>query len=253
MTFALKTIILTIALLAVNLFAATSVKVFSLDEGLAETNISKPRIYIQNTGTTTLTDFVYYYYFTVEGAKTPVLEDYYSPECDISLEQVNIDQYRLKYHVTGANFAPGQNLPDASGNVVGIHYNDWGAWNKTNDYSYNPSSSFSENTRIPVYVNGALVYGTEPSGSGGAITREVWTNIPGVLVSSIPVDTLFNSTGTLSSFDEPQNWADNYGTRLRGYITPTTSGTYYFWIAGDDDCVLRLSNDDRPEHKSNIA
>jgi hypothetical protein len=77
---------------------------------------------------------VYYYYFTTEEAKTPVLEDYYTPECNVSLEQLNIDLYRLKYQVSGASIAPGEILPSSGGNVIGLHYNDWGVWNKTNDY-----------------------------------------------------------------------------------------------------------------------
>ena len=85
-----------------------------------------------------------------------------------------------------------------------------------------------------------LITGTEPSGGGGAITREVWTNISGIYVSAIPLTTAFNSTGTLSSLEGPQNWADNYGTRLRGYITAPTTVTYYFWIAGDDNSELWL-------------
>ena len=245
--------LLAVVVLTSQLFAATSVKVYSFDESLDTINMSRPRIYIENTGTTTLTDFVYYYYFTVEEAKTPLPEDYYTPECDISLEQVGVDLYRLKYQVTGASLAPGQIMPNSAGNVVGLHYNDWGFWDKTNDYSNNLSSTFAENTHITLYVNGTLVYGDELSGSGGAITREVWTNISGTAVSSIPLTTPFNSTGTLSSLEEPQSWADNYGTRLRGYITAPSSGTYYFWIAGDDGCELRLSSNDRSENKSLIA
>jgi len=249
----LQTISFAIVLLSANLFAATSVKVYSFDEGLTETNISKPRIYIENNGTTTLIDFVYYYYFTSEETKTPVPEDYDTPESEVSLEQVGIDLYRLKYQVSNVSLTPGQLHPNSSGNVVGLHYNDWGAWNKENDYSNNRCSTFTENTHITVYVNGTLVYGDELSSNGGAITHEVWTSISGTNVSSIPLSTLFNSTGTLSSFEEPQNWADNYGTRLRGYITAPSSGTYYFWIAGDDCCELRLSSNDRPENKSPIA
>jgi hypothetical protein len=188
-----------------TLLAATSAKVYMLDEGMSETNISKPRIYIENNGATTLTDFVYYYYFTVEGAKTPVLEDYYSPECEVSLEQVNVDVYRLKYQITGANLAPGALLPGSAGNVIGLHYNDWSDWNKTNDYSNSLTSTFSQSTKIPLYVGATLITGTEPSGSGGAITREVWTNVSGIYVSAIPLTTAFNSTGTLSILEGPQN------------------------------------------------
>jgi hypothetical protein len=246
-------IIFILFIIAANLSAATSVKVYSRDEALNETNISKPRIYIQNTGTTTLTDFVFYYKFTSEEGKTPVLEDYFTPVSHVSLEQINGDQYRLKYQVTGASFAPGQLLPEPAGNIVGLHYNDWGAWNKVNDYSNNQSSTFAENNHISVYVNGVLIYGEETAGTGGAITFEVWSNIYGTQISSIPTNSSFSSTSTLSSIEETQNSGDNFGTRFRGYITAPLTGTYYFWIAGDDCSELRLSTNDRPENKTTIA
>jgi RHS repeat-associated protein len=246
-------IIFALVVIAANISAATSVKVYSRDEGLNETNISKPRIYIQNTGTTTLTDFVFYYKLTSEEGRTPVLEDYYTPESQVSLEKISNDEYRLKYQVTGANFAPGQLLPGSAGNIVGLHYNDWGIWDKVNDYSNNRSSTFIENNRISVYVNGVLIYGEEIVGTSGGVTFEVWSNIYGTLVSSVPVNSPFSSTSTLTSIEEVQNYGDNFGTRFRGYITAPLSGSYDFYIASDDCSELRLSSNDRPENKTAIA
>lgn len=50
----------------IQLHAEANVKIYSMDEGLNETNISKPRIYIKNTGTEMIQDFCYYYYLTGE-------------------------------------------------------------------------------------------------------------------------------------------------------------------------------------------
>ena len=69
------------------------------------------------------------------------------------------------------------------------------------------------------------------SGSPGAIGREVWTGINGFTVADIPVDAAPNLTDTLPSFEAPINWADYYGTRMRGYITAPVTGNYTFWIA----------------------
>ena len=51
----------------------------------------------------------------------------------------------------------------------------------------------------------------------------------------------------------PTNWADNYGTRLRGYITAPATGDYTFWIASDDNSELWLSTNDNPVNKLKIA
>jgi hypothetical protein len=50
-----------------------------------------------------------------------------------------------------------------------------------------------------------------------------------------------------------QNYGDNYGQRLRGYLVPPTTGSYVFWLAGDDGCQLWLSADRNPATKVKIA
>jgi hypothetical protein len=37
--------------------------------------------------------------------------------------------------------------------------------------------------------------------------------------------------------------ADNYGTRMYGWVKPPETGEYTFWISGDDAQGLRLSRD----------
>jgi hypothetical protein len=105
------------------------------------------------------------------------------------------------------------------------------------------------------YSNTANATTSSGGGGGGAgsITREVWTGISGTTVAAIPVGTAPNSTGTLASFEAPTNVADNYGQRVRGYITPPSSGNYTFWIAGDDNVQLWLSTSDNPANKVLIA
>ena len=58
--------------------------------------------------------------------------------------------------------APGQVLPDLNGNVIGLHYSDWTAFDKSNDFSCNGSPTFLENMNIPVYLNDERIYGFEP-------------------------------------------------------------------------------------------
>ena len=39
----------------------------------------------------------------------------------------------------------------------------------------------------------------------------------------------------------PANRGDNYGTRVRGWIYPSTTGDYTFAVTGDDNVRLLLS------------
>ncbi len=94
---------------------------------------------------------------------------------------------------------------------------------------------------------------TPPSIGAGTITRDVWTGINGTSVSAIPTGLAPTSTGTLTSFEAPTNVGDNYGQRVRGYITAPASGSYTFWIAGDDNCELWLSTNNNPASKVRIA
>jgi hypothetical protein len=135
-----------------------------MDEGLNETNISKPRIYIKNTGTEMIQDFCYYYYLTGENDSgfVLVLDDYYSPNSSVYLETLGGNGYRVKFDFKGVSLAPGQVLPDLNGNVIGLHYSDWTAFDKSNDFSCNGSPTFLENMNIPVYLNDERIYGFEP-------------------------------------------------------------------------------------------
>lgn len=95
-----------------------------------------------------------------------------------------------------------------------------------------------------------------PQGTG-SILREYWANIAGTSVTTLIHDANYpnNPTGrdSLTSFETPTNWDDNYGTRIQGYVTPPMTGNYTFWIAGDDTAVLYLSTDETTGHVVWIA
>jgi hypothetical protein len=65
----------------------------------------------------------------------------------------------------------------------------------------------------------------------------------------------YNPSGTelMDSFEGPVDWADNYGTRMYGWLTPPESGEYTFWIASDDLSELWLSTDADPANAVVIA
>ncbi|MFC4100260.1 fibronectin type III domain-containing protein [Paenibacillus xanthanilyticus] len=97
--------------------------------------------------------------------------------------------------------------------------------------------------------------GGQPGGPTptGTITREYWLSISGATVASIPVGTTPSGVSALTSFEAPSNFGDNYGTRIRGYIVPTVTGTYQFAIAGDNNAELWLSANENAASKSKIA
>lgn len=102
---------------------------------------------------------------------------------------------------------------------------------------------------------------TPESGSGGGgsgtLLRQYWTNIPGDLITDLTRSSSYpnnpSASDQLTSFETPTNTADNYGTRVLGYAHAPTTGSYTFWIAGDDYSELWLSTDDNPNNKRLIA
>jgi glucose/arabinose dehydrogenase len=89
--------------------------------------------------------------------------------------------------------------------------------------------------------------------ASGTITRDYWANVSGTAVANVPVNTTPTSTEGISSFEGPTNAADNYASRIRGYICPPLTGNYIFWISSDDNSELWLSTDDQPSNKIKIS
>ena len=87
----------------------------------------------------------------------------------------------------------------------------------------------------------------------GTILYEQWFGVSG---NSLPVNNFNNKPDAvtqLSLFEGPVDAADNYASRIRGYVEAPVSGNYTFYIAGDDATELFLSSDADPEHKQKIA
>ncbi len=85
--------------------------------------------------------------------------------------------------------------------------------------------------------------------TGSSVIREIWTNAPGVNVSDIPTGTTPASSAALGTLEGITNYGDNYGERIRGYLTAPATGNYFFWIAGSDAAELWISNDSEAANK----
>jgi peptidoglycan/xylan/chitin deacetylase (PgdA/CDA1 family) len=135
-----------------------------------------------------------------------------------------------------------------------------------------PMSSFtgidlSQITSLNISLGGASGSGTlridnikvttNSSGATGTILREYWTGISGTAISDLTSNTNYPNSPSgseqLTSLEGTTNWADNYGTRIRGYIHPTSTGDYTFWVAGDDNTELYLSTDENSSNMTRIA
>ncbi|MEQ1852512.1 MAG: DUF1800 family protein, partial [Chthoniobacteraceae bacterium] len=79
----------------------------------------------------------------------------------------------------------------------------------------------------------------------GTVVREKWT--AGVAsIADIPPTSGTPVTGNLTSLEAPTNNDENFGARIRGYISAPVTGNYYFWIAANNAAELWISNDDEP-------
>lgn len=83
----------------------------------------------------------------------------------------------------------------------------------------------------------------------GTILREVWEGIGGTVVSDLTNNANYPANPSWSDELTTMNvtgFADNFGSRLHGWLLPETSGDYTFWIASDDSSQLWLSTSDSP-------
>lgn len=95
------------------------------------------------------------------------------------------------------------------------------------------------------------------AGGSGSILREYWNGITGTSVSNLTSNANYpnspSGSAQLTSLEGPTNTADNYGARIRGYIHPPATGSYTFWVAGDDNTELYLSTGESPSNTTRIA
>jgi len=108
-------------------------------------------------------------------------------------------------------------------------------------------------------VSEVVIYGCTgtPPTTDGVITYQKWNGISGNAVTDLTGNPAFpgspSATSDLTSLEAPTDVDDNYGARIVGYLTAPQSGTYYFWVAGDDNVELWLSTTASAANKVKIA
>jgi endoglucanase len=150
---------------------------------------------------------------------------------------------------TGTSFPGGTNVTLTATPAAG---SEFAGWTGAASGSTNPIT-------IKILSNTTVTANFVPQGTGGSgtILREFWLNVTGSTVSSLTSNSNYpnNPSGSaqLTSLEGPSNSADNYGSRIRGYVHPPISGPYTFWIASDDAGDLLLSTNDNPANATRIA
>ncbi len=99
---------------------------------------------------------------------------------------------------------------------------------------------------------GASILYLQVIDTGSSVVREVWNNVPGANVSDIPLSTPATITNRLGTLEGITDYGDNYGERIRGYLTAPVAGNYYFWIAGSDSKVV-VAGDGRRQIAADAA
>jgi hypothetical protein len=89
--------------------------------------------------------------------------------------------------------------------------------------------------------------------AGQVLSREIWRNIPGTSVSSIPFNTSPDDIVSITGFETSTYYANDYGSRVRAQVCVPQTGSYIFWISSDDNSELWLSTSDDPSGKVKIA
>ena len=91
----------------------------------------------------------------------------------------------------------------------------------------------------------------------GKILWEYWKSLPGDKIRDLTTSPRFpdhpDGQTYLNSFEQPNNWDDHFGSRIRGLLCPQETGDYTFWIAADDAGELWLSPTDLPARKERIC
>lgn len=117
---------------------------------------------------------------------------------------------------------------------------------------------WSSASRAREVIPSARLYPARVDKAGGSILKEHWSGIAGASISSLTSSANYPNKPSgrelLTSFEcLAQDWADNYGTRVTGYIVAPSTGNFTFAVSGDDVVELYLSTDATAANKALVA
>jgi len=137
---------------------------------------------------------------------------------------------------TASNLPPGLTINNATGEISGTPSGGAGLTFATTTASNVSGSAVQELTVLLI-------------ATGGSISREVWTSLTGTGLPSIPLHVSPDSSTTVAALAAPSNDGENYGERLRGYITAPATGLYTFFLSSDENAELWISSTAEPANR----
>ncbi|MBI4324520.1 MAG: hypothetical protein HY674_04580, partial [Chloroflexi bacterium] len=128
------------------------------------------------------------------------------------------------------------------------------------------TSQQTENTSYTVTVNANVTdtaipaNAMDPAGNSKSFTSlirltgilkwQAYTGIGGTPVAGLTGNAKYpnspDDTRLIVGFDSPSAYGENFGARISGFVTPTETGDYDFFIRSDDASQLFLSTNDDP-------
>ncbi|HXJ23079.1 MAG TPA: cellulose binding domain-containing protein [Polyangia bacterium] len=138
-----------------------------------------PHIQVKNVGTNSfaLSTITVRYWYTEEASDGMTLgtTEAQQVSCDyatLGCGNVTMSLVAMPAAVTGANYYLQLSFTGGAGSLAAngstgeiqarIYKIDNKAYNETDDYSYNGTTTYTTTTKVTVYLNGTLIYGTEP-------------------------------------------------------------------------------------------
>lgn len=154
-------------------------------------NKIKPYVKIVNDGTSAVsyTDLKLRYYFTMEGTASPTFTCDYATigTSNVNGAFVNTSgaDYYLEVTFDGGAGSLAANT-DSDNIKLRINKSDWSNHDETNDYSFDGTiSSYVAYTKITLYQNNTLVWGTAPG--GGSRIADIQSPTPQIILYPNPV------------------------------------------------------------------
>ena len=91
----------------------------------------------------------------------------------------------------------------------------------------------------------------------GKVEVRYFDNLDGTQIDTLTASAKFpdnpDEVGELTSLEDPENRAEYFGSYVRGFIKPPTTGEYRFYISGNDQAEFWLSTSDSPENAELLA
>ena len=162
----------------------------------------------------------------------------------------------LSYAITGGDPNGIFSIDPASGKLSLATYGALDAQNTPSHTVYvtvtdngDPAKSATASVNLSVLLSTTIL-------ASGPV-QEFWYNISGTNLTALYNDPNWpefpDAVNLGTNFQGRSNHADNYGSRIRAYLTPETSGDYTFYIASDNVSALILSSDASAANGNQIA